>query len=695
MKTNEKDETLEEINEIQSSTFQFSTPAHIEDFSDDPIKQEEMDTFWSLTLDGFTQQGMLNNPWNRKNSPTTTNYSNPTSNISHGEIISIKWPAFSGKLDYNFPNIAQEQRYEMADKGRINDLMHNATYSANEQQAASLPYESREWQDECCEWSVTRNPQNKITRVAFTSESPEYWHTLWQIDPKKVVALYQTVLEKPQITLEDLCLPGVYHPITNEPIYNPLNKWNKGTNSSPEQGGAIHLTNIANTLQAKIKLACNATIQRFNPTTDTDDGTLWSAEQYNDLICAGAFGEPNRHSDTNIGGTLNTVVATGNTVTLADPIGIYIQMPDFSNYVTPDGTDAATFWKIKRGTLHLNDQNGHQLPGHFILHAVFEVPEDKGYTVSDITIAGQKINWASQIAATFNMQIIASTTPASTPVGYTPVENTGPEDTFAQPLHLFYQEYFDKIYTSSISNPKNDSTTLLNNGGYVPLRINVGTTAAQMVVMVTTCTAKEKDPATYPKVTFDDPNISAIVTSVKENVNYGTSDNDQTNTFTALYLTVTVNSNTSIGQKGIYVTNIEQSLNVALPAVFWVSPVTIKADVAWQNTGVVITTNQTVKINYVSGQWTANPANDNGKLYGANGNPNFIAAKPGYTLPGQNEGALIGKVGGIIFLIGMGTKIPSTLAGEIQLCINDDLNGEYGAGLSDNVGAITVSIEVD
>ena len=42
----------------------------------------------------------------------------------------------------------------------------------------------------------------------------------------------------------------------------------------------------------------------------------------------------------------------------------------------------------------------------------------------------------------------------------------------------------------------------------------------------------------------------------------------------------------------------------------------------------------------------------------------------------------------------MGATVPKGLSGEIQLCINDDLNGIYGAGLQDNLGSIVVSIAV-
>jgi len=71
-------------------------------------------------------------------------------------------------------------------------------------------------------------------------------------------------------------------------------------------------------------------------------------------------------------------------------------------------------------------------------------------------------------------------------------------------------------------------------------------------------------------------------------------------------------------------------------------------------------------------------------------------AKPGYTLPGANEGALCGKVGesGEVFLIGKEAQVPAGLSGNLFLCINDDLNGKYGPGFSDNEGSVTVAVGV-
>lgn len=109
----------------------------------------------------------------------------------------------------------------------------------------------------------------------------------------------------------------------------------------------------------------------------------------------------------------------------------------------------------------------------------------------------------------------------------------------------------------------------------------------------------------------------------------------------------------------------------------------------WQNTGMAVKAGNSLKIYYVDGRWTANPATG---MVDANGNPAKIA-KSGYTLPGKNEGALIGKVGETRFLIGNTGTVPSGLTGMLELAINDDWDGRYGAGFSDNEGSIIVYID--
>lgn len=118
--------------------------------------------------------------------------------------------------------------------------------------------------------------------------------------------------------------------------------------------------------------------------------------------------------------------------------------------------------------------------------------------------------------------------------------------------------------------------------------------------------------------------------------------------------------------------------------------VQVQANQAWQGTGVQVNGQSWQLAVCSGGQWTANPATG---MVGAAGNPGLIA-KPGYTLPGQPEGALIGRIGnsGAPFLVGNQAQLPRGQQGELQLCINDDLDGRYGAGLRDNLGSLAVEV---
>lgn len=126
-----------------------------------------------------------------------------------------------------------------------------------------------------------------------------------------------------------------------------------------------------------------------------------------------------------------------------------------------------------------------------------------------------------------------------------------------------------------------------------------------------------------------------------------------------------------------------QATNVLYPLT-----VSVAANQAWQSTGLVVTGNQKTDVSYVSGMWSFNPQLP---PCDAAGNPGY-RAKPFYTLPGQPEGALIGKLGDTVFLIGRQLTLPSGVAGTLQLCINDDLDARYGAGLKDNSGSLTIRI---
>jgi hypothetical protein len=224
---------------------------------------------------------------------------------------------------------------------------------------------SRDLQDEYCEWSVTRDPgTQKITRVTFTSEGPEYWEFLAARNPARVLELYHEHVSS-LVRKEDLF---------QQNKYNPRNQWNASTSH-----GAMHLIQRANTLGAEIELAAAATLLRANA-----DGTLKTDEQ--DLIDCGQYGAARRHSDPHIGAEVNGFARKKADVTLANPVGLCIADLSVPNWVAPDGSDAKSYWKITRGTPEK------------ALRAVYEVPAEKGFTVSDITIDDQPILFGGQIA---------------------------------------------------------------------------------------------------------------------------------------------------------------------------------------------------------------------------------------------------------------------------------------------------------
>lgn len=169
-------------------------------------------------------------------------------------------------------------------------------------------------QDEYCEWHADRSATGAITRISFTAEAPEYWEKMAESDPELLLALYRKHIN-PAVQRDDLFWPadmvangGV---VFERGTYNRWNKWNT-------QLGAMHLTHPANTLGAEINLAADAT-RLYPSVADTPAGTLATR-----LICCAAYGDVNRSSDPLIGAGVNGFAREGKSVTLANPVGLYI-----------------------------------------------------------------------------------------------------------------------------------------------------------------------------------------------------------------------------------------------------------------------------------------------------------------------------------------------------------------------------------
>jgi hypothetical protein len=371
---------------------QFDPPANQNDFL--PGEEEKEKAFrdrWSDNINRFTEQTLLNDPWNSVNQPPLSQYYNPlNTDIPAGtKGAAIKWTAFPNRILKKYENVGQPTQWKYADEGP----------PASDNYGPRGP---RGWQDEYCEWSVTRNAEGKITKVMFTSENREYWYTLWDIDPNVVLRLYQELVGS-QVKLEDLYLRDnkdnlVVDPATGRPAYNDKNQWNCETTK-----GAVHLISNPNSLSAEIFLAGQATILRRNP-----EGNAITDK--NQLINCSKYGTLNRNSDPTIGAEVNALVrgtgapGSGVRISLENPVGLYIQEPSFDTYQlplsAPSDAKPSDYWKIIRGRKR---QDGEEID--YILHAVYEVPQELGFTVSDIAINGFNIDYGAQIAQTFQIAL--------------------------------------------------------------------------------------------------------------------------------------------------------------------------------------------------------------------------------------------------------------------------------------------------
>ena len=160
--------------------------------------------------------------------------------------------------------------------------------------------------------------------------------------------------------------------------YNPLNVWNT-------RRGAMHLIQPANSLNAEVRIAADATILRKNP-----DGTLKTDAQ--DLIDCAGYGVAGRASDPHIGDLVNELARDGYVISIKDPVGLYMSRPRLSGCKTPDGEPVTQDWfSVTRGS------------EDYILHGVFAAPQGSQYIAGDVTIGGVPLLYGGQFAKLIDM----------------------------------------------------------------------------------------------------------------------------------------------------------------------------------------------------------------------------------------------------------------------------------------------------
>jgi hypothetical protein len=114
--------------------------------------------------------------------------------------------------------------------------------------------------------------------------------------------------------------------------------------------------------------------------------------------------------------------------------------------------------------------------------------------------------------------------------------------------------------------------------------------------------------------------------------------------------------------------------------------VDVQANIIWQDTGIQVRVGNTVKIQYIKGEWTiwsdTDPLTDGMGQYGRD--------EICRLMPEANLGGLIGRVSeNPPFFIGNGTEIYSDYNGPLQLSINDC------PGFGDNSGVLIVSVVIE
>lgn len=322
---------------------QLSAPSKLNDFKD-PNSEEK----WSGVLSGFFDFAVRGTQDYLQGQPSQ--FYNPTRSSPAGVAaeLPIKWPGFPRLLENSgLPTTEIFRRAEAISGTMIGRYRY---------------------QDEYLEWFVTRDQSNKIVRIEFTCEGPEYWDFLAQNEPDVLLALYQKHVS-PSIKLQELM---------SGKDYNPLNVWNTTR-------GAMHLIQPNNSLSAEVKIAGDATILRRNP-----DGSLKTDAQ--DLIMCARYGEPGRASDPHIGDLVNGLARDGYLISIKDPVGLYMNRPRLAGFATPDGKPVGQDWfTIDRGS------------EDFILRGVFTAPPGLAFVVGDIQIGGVPIVFGGQVAKFIDM----------------------------------------------------------------------------------------------------------------------------------------------------------------------------------------------------------------------------------------------------------------------------------------------------
>ena len=222
-----------------------------------------------------------------------------------------------------------------------------------------------EWrprQFEYFEWYTTRDAAGKVTKVAFSSETPQYFEVLAEVDKERVVELYREHVD-PAVQWDEL--------VKADGTYDRHNRWTT-------VDGIMHYVNGINELNQAIGLAQSGAQATF---VNLGDPGLAPARDNFEFLVIGA-----NAADDYIIREVAALGRSGFDITVHEPVGLYIDGWDDTGWTKPDGSPVGDYWRITRGR-----------PGA-VLRLEYEVPYEEGFVVGDILIGGRPVLHGGQLA---------------------------------------------------------------------------------------------------------------------------------------------------------------------------------------------------------------------------------------------------------------------------------------------------------
>jgi hypothetical protein len=235
---------------------------------------------------------------------------------------------------------------------------HLVVNHRDDREAAFRAGEDRHAQHEYLEWHVERSG-SKITKVTFVTETPEYWRTLAATEPARVLALYRSLVS-PKVTKASL--------FDRSGNYKPENVWNT-------ERGIVHYVMSINGIAPLVNAEQDSPIKAG--VLDNYDAMPLVFEGGTPLFTA---------ADARFSLDIGVLQRQGLSVTVREPLGLYMVDWDDTGWTKPDGTPVDDYWRVVRGTASA------------ALRLEYQVPVAAGFVVGDIRIGGRPIRYGGQLA---------------------------------------------------------------------------------------------------------------------------------------------------------------------------------------------------------------------------------------------------------------------------------------------------------